>query len=52
LSGLIEAFRHSLVPTATFNWNHLWLSLGATVVLVVLGMTYFRRTEKAFADIV
>lgn len=52
LSGLIEAFRYSLVPSRAIDWSLLWFSIGFTVALFVVGVAYFKRAEKAFADIV
>jgi len=52
LSGLIEAFRFALVPTQQMNWSLVWLSLGLSVVVFIGGVIYFKRTERAFADIV
>src|SRR4029077_19533518 len=52
LTGLIEAFRYALVPTYSVQWSHLAISLPVTAVIVVCSVWYFRRTEKAFADIV
>jgi lipopolysaccharide transport system permease protein len=52
LSGLIEAFRYSLVPSYPVHWDVLGLSLAMTAGLLVLGVVYFKRTEKAFADII
>ena len=52
LTGLIEAFRYALVPTYSVQWNHLAISLAVTAVLLAWSVLYFRRTEKAFADIV
>jgi len=52
LTGLIEAFRYAVVPTYTVHWDLLGISLLVTLVALALGMTYFRRTEKAFADII
>jgi lipopolysaccharide transport system permease protein len=52
LSGLIEAFRYAVVPTYPINWNVLGLSLAITAVALVGAVWYFKRTEKAFADIV
>ena len=52
LTGLIEAFRYALVPTYAVQWSHLAISLPVTAVIVVCSVLYFRRTEKAFADIV
>ena len=52
LSWIIEAFRHALVPSQPIHWGALGLSLAVNVMVLVAGVSYFRRTEKAFADIV
>ncbi len=52
LSGLIEAFRYSLVPSRAIDWGLLWFSIAFTAVLFVVGVAYFKSAEKAFADIV
>jgi lipopolysaccharide transport system permease protein len=52
LSGLIEAFRYAVVPTYSVQWDVLGLSLAVTTALLILGLRYFKRTEKAFADII
>ena len=52
LSGIIEAFRATTVPSAPFEWSSLLLSIGATVVILIVGVTYFRRVEGYFTDIV
>jgi lipopolysaccharide transport system permease protein len=52
LTGLIEAFRYALVPTYVVQWAHLGISVAVTAIVLVWSMLYFRRTEKAFADIV
>jgi lipopolysaccharide transport system permease protein len=52
LSGLIEAFRFSIVPTTQMDWSVFGVSVLATVALSVGGVWYFHRTERAFADIV
>lgn len=52
LTGLIEAFRYALLPTRPLQWDVLGLSLAVTVVAFVVGVVYFKRAEKVFADIV
>ena len=52
LTGLIEAFRYALVPTYSVQWEIVALSLTTTSVILVLAVGYFKRTERAFADIV
>jgi len=52
LSGVIEAFRYSVAPLHAPDWNLVALSAGASLVLFVAGLAYFRSTEKAMADLV
>ena len=52
LSGLIEAFRFALVPTQQMSWSLLGFSLASSAVIFVAGVIYFKKTERAFADIV
>ena len=52
LTGLIEAFRYALVPTYAVHWEVLGISLLTTAVILVGAVSYFKRTERAFADIV
>ena len=52
LSGLIETFRYAIVPSYSVHWDVLGLSLAATAALLIFGAYYFKRTEKAFADII
>jgi lipopolysaccharide transport system permease protein len=52
LTGLVEAFRYAVSPTYPVDWHALALSLAVTLIVLVLGIAYFKRTEKAFADII
>lgn len=52
LSGIIEAFRGTVAPSASFDTSSLALSIGATVLVLIVGTTYFRRVEGYFTDIV
>jgi len=52
LSGIIDAFRSSLVPVKPIDWQLLAFSLVVILAIFSLGFTYFRRTERTFADIV
>jgi lipopolysaccharide transport system permease protein len=52
LSGLIETFRYAIVPSYSVHWDVLGLSLAITAALLIIGVIYFTRTEKAFADII
>ena len=49
--GVIDGFRYSLLGANLYP-PALWLSAAWTVLLLVSGLAYFRRTERTFADVV
>jgi lipopolysaccharide transport system permease protein len=51
--GVIDGFRWAILGSArTFYWPGFLLSVGLTAVLLWIGVAYFRKTERAFADII
>lgn len=52
LSGLIEGFRHAVVPTLPIHWDLLGISAVITALLFIAGLAYFKHTERVFADII
>ena len=52
LTGIIDAFRNSVIPSQVIDWQMLSLSCLLTGLVFVIGMTFFRNAERAFADIV
>jgi len=52
LTGIIEAFRASILPTRHFDPEQFAVSLGVTVLIFIGGGLYFNRTARSFADIV
>lgn len=52
MTGIIEGFRASLFPNQHFDWQSIGISWAVTLILLALGMLYFRKTEREFADIV
>jgi lipopolysaccharide transport system permease protein len=52
MSGVVEGFRWALLGTDAPDWGLMAVSAGMVVVLLVLGVLYFRRMEKTFADVV
>jgi lipopolysaccharide transport system permease protein len=52
LTGIIDAFRASLVPDKQIDWQLLGVSSVVTVALFTIAVVYFRKTERTFADIV
>ena len=53
MTGLIEAFRFALLGEAA-EWTplHLLISCAVTIVMFFIGIFYFRRLERQFADII
>ncbi len=53
LVGAIDGFRWCVLGDAFLPWwPGFWMSMAVTVVLLILGLAYFRQVEKSFADIV
>jgi len=51
--GVIDGFRWAVLGgEVQMHWAGFLVSLGVTVILLVVGVTYFRRTEKSFADVI
>jgi lipopolysaccharide transport system permease protein len=51
MAGIIGAFRSVLLDEPVL-WDTLAVSLSVSVVLLLVGVTYFRNVERRFADIV
>jgi lipopolysaccharide transport system permease protein len=51
--GVIDGFRWAILgDSGQFYWPTFFLSVTLTVTLLVFGIYYFRKTERAFADII
>jgi lipopolysaccharide transport system permease protein len=51
LVGVIDAFRWSIIGTPV-RASSIYISAGMIVLMLVLGIWYFRKTERTFADII
>lgn len=52
LTGIIEAFRTSLIPSGEIQWELLCQSVLFTCIIVVVAIVYFHKAEESFADMV
>jgi lipopolysaccharide transport system permease protein len=50
--GIIEGFRWSMVGTTTTPGPIVAVSAAVTLLLLLGGLVYFRRTERTFADVI
>jgi ABC-type polysaccharide/polyol phosphate export permease len=52
MMGVIQTARAALLGTTPINWVLLLTSFIAGSVLLFIGLTYFKKTERYFADII
>jgi lipopolysaccharide transport system permease protein len=53
MAGVVQGFRWALFGSGIAQVGHLMLvSFGATLVLLIGGIAYFRSVERSFADVV
>ncbi len=52
MTGVVDGFRWAVLGSASVQWPSFGLSLLGTVVLFVLGLRFFRRSESWFADVI
>jgi lipopolysaccharide transport system permease protein len=50
--GAIEGFRWSVLGVGKAPVNLLLVSLAVTALILISGLSYFRRTEALFADVI
>jgi lipopolysaccharide transport system permease protein len=52
MTGVIDAARVVFSGGSNLNWTTLVISAGASVLLFIIGLYYFKSTERFFADLV
>ena len=53
LVGIIDGFRWSLLRgESPLSWTSLSVSVAVTIMMCVIGVWHFRRTERTFADVI
>jgi len=52
MTGVIEAVRSTISNDLVLNWTQLSVSIGVALLLFMVGIIYFRNTEKFFADLI
>jgi len=51
--GVIDGFRWAILRDArAFNWPVFLISIDLTLAILLVGIYYFRKTERAFADVI
>ena len=52
MTGVIKAARAAILGNAPINWELLLISGIACLITLIIGIIYFKKTERYFADIV
>ena len=52
LTQIIEGFRFMLLNTGTFSWFGLGYTLLLSIIIFLIGIVIFNKTEKTFIDTV
>src|SRR3990167_7494116 len=52
MMGVIQNARAALLETAPINWLLIGISFAACAILLVIGVMYFKKVERYFADII
>jgi lipopolysaccharide transport system permease protein len=52
MTGVIKAARAAILGNTPINWELLFISFIATTILFIVGIIYFKKTERYFADII
>ncbi|MDO8573099.1 MAG: ABC transporter permease [bacterium] len=52
MMGVIQNARAVLLGTASINWILIGISFAACTVLLIIGVIYFKKVERYFADII
>lgn len=52
MTSIIETFRYALLGTGTFTWLSLLYSFTFTIIISLIGIRIFNKTERNFIDIV
>ncbi len=52
MAGVIEGFRSALLGTVAFPTRMLLVSTVVSIIVFIIGVLYFKRTERFFADVI
>src|SRR3989344_5749685 len=52
MTGVIQGARAALLGTTVINWSVLFISFMACLFILTIGVVYFKKVERYFADII
>jgi len=51
MTGVIQTARAAILGTTAINWLQLGISSIACFIILIIGIIYFKKVERYFADI-
>ncbi len=52
VSSAVEIFRYSLLNAGQISWGYWALSIVTTIIIFIIGILLFKKTEKNFVDVI
>ena len=52
MAGVVDAFRATALAGRPFGWTALGAALGLGLVVLGIGLAYFTKAEREFADVI
>ena len=52
MTGVISVIRKLMLGSGTIEWHYVSISIISSIVAFILGVAYFRKTERFFADVI
>jgi lipopolysaccharide transport system permease protein len=52
MGGVVDAFRATALGGRTIDWATLGAALGLGLVVLLVGLRYFTKAEREFADVI
>ena len=52
MSPIMESWRNAVIGSGNFYWGYWWISWGATILVLAIGVILFSKIEKTFMDTV
>jgi lipopolysaccharide transport system permease protein len=50
--GIVNSYRNSILYGAPIPWNSFGFSIAISIILLILGLFFFKKMSKSFADVI
>jgi lipopolysaccharide transport system permease protein len=52
LTGILDFFKHAFLGSGEIDWSYLLYSMAFSLIVLLLGVLVFNKTEKSFIDVI